>query len=244
MASAQSERMAEESSRGAACRRNLPWEEEFRALLNRHLRGATRRLAADGHRYTWWEFALYYREHANAMWVAARERGNAVWLREHIRRIRWRIFARKMNRFARACWRYAYRQIVDKRIGARRMPPNDWPDVRGLDVSDLAQLDSAEPGLGKRRLDCERRGQMLEEHATLAVFEDVPCIVYNGGVVLGFQLRVSNLHCMRDLSEPFVSAWTRMHELGILGGPADTDTRHPCRAGARQGRREAADPRP
>ena len=86
--------------------------------------------------------------------------------------------------------------------------------------------------------------ETVEEHATLAVFEDVPCIVYNGGVVLGFQLRVSNLHCMRDLSEPLVSAWTRMHELGILGGPADTDTRHPCRAGARQGRREAADPRP
>ena len=64
---------------------------------------------------------------------------------------------------------------------------------------------------------------MLEEHATLAVFEDVPCIVYNGGVVRGFQLRVSNLHCMRDLSEPLVSAWTRMHELGILDGPADTD---------------------
>ena len=139
---------------------------------------------------------------------------------------------------------HAYRQIVDKRIGARRMPPNDWPDVRGLDVSDLAQLDSAEPDPGKRRLDCERRGQMLEEHATLAAFEDVPCIVYKVVVVLGFQLRVSNLHCMRDLSEPLVSAWTRMHELGILGGPADTDTRHPCRAGARQGRREAADPRP
>ena len=129
MASAQSERMAEESSRGAACRRNLPWEEEFRALLNRHLRGATRRLAADGHRYTWWEFALYYREHENAMWVAARERGNAVWLREHIRRIRWRIFARKMNRFARACWRYAYRQIVDKRIGARRAVAWDEPEA-------------------------------------------------------------------------------------------------------------------
>ena len=82
------------------------WAEEFRALLNRHLRGATRRLAADGHRYTWWEFALYYREHANAMWVAARERGNAVWLREHIRRIRWRIFARKMDRFAWVCLVY------------------------------------------------------------------------------------------------------------------------------------------
>ena len=107
----------------------MQWQAEFIALMNRHLRGATRRLAADGHRYTWWEFALYYREHANAMWVAARERGNAVWLREHIRRIRWRIFARKMNRFARACWRYAYRQIVDKRIGARRAVAWDEPEA-------------------------------------------------------------------------------------------------------------------
>ena len=87
-------------------------------------------------------------------------------------------------------------------------------------------------------------GKCSKSTLRLRLFEDVPCIVYNGGVVLGFQLRVSNLHCMRDLSEPLVSAWTRMHELGILGGPADTDTRHPCRAGARQGRREAADPRP
>ena len=51
---------------------------------------------------------------------------------------------------------HAYRQIVDKRIGARRVPPNDWPDVRGLDVTDLAQPDFAEPDLGKRRLDCMR----------------------------------------------------------------------------------------
>ena len=69
------------------------------------------------------------------MWKTAWEREMAIWsrvvarLEEMLRRIRWRIFARKMNRFARACWRYAYRQIVDKRIGARRVPPNDWPDV-------------------------------------------------------------------------------------------------------------------
>ena len=34
-----------------------------------------------------------------------------------------------MMRFWRTCWRYAYRETVDKRIGARRVPPNDWPDV-------------------------------------------------------------------------------------------------------------------
>ena len=86
---------------------------------------------------------------------------------------RWRIFTRKMMRFERSCWRYAYRQIVDKRIGARRVPPNDWPagrtslpsipwddyswdDAWGTDVTDmhgigseppLAQPDLAEPDL-------------------------------------------------------------------------------------------------
>jgi hypothetical protein len=34
-----------------------------------------------------------------------------------------------MNRFARACWRYAYRQIVDKRIGARRAVAWDEPEA-------------------------------------------------------------------------------------------------------------------
>ena len=32
---------------------------------------------------------------------------------------------------------------------------------------------------------------------------------------LAFQPRASSLHCLRDLSEPLVNAWTRMHELGI-----------------------------
>ena len=52
---------------------------------------------------------------------------------------------RNVLRIWRTCWIYAYRQIVDKRIGARRVPPNGWPDVRGLDVTDLAKPDSAEP---------------------------------------------------------------------------------------------------
>ena len=61
---------------------------------------------------------------------------------------------------------HAYRQIVDKRIGARRVPPNDWPEVRVLDVTDPAQPDPAEPelaqphpaelDLGERSLDCMR----------------------------------------------------------------------------------------
>ena len=102
---AQCDRMQDESSCDAACRQTVPWADEFRASLDRHLRVSTRRLAADGRRYAWWEFARYYREHANAMWVAARERGTAVWLREHVRRIRWRIFARKLTCFAGASWR-------------------------------------------------------------------------------------------------------------------------------------------
>ena len=54
----------------------------------------------------------------------------AIWsrLEENLPRIRWRIIARKMNRFARACWRYADRLVVDKRIdgGPRLVPPKDW----------------------------------------------------------------------------------------------------------------------
>ena len=88
-----------------------------------------------------------------------------------------------MMRFWRTCWRYAYRQIVDKRIGARRVPPNDWPDVcapppqpwddyedEPWDVTDKpgigsepplaqpdpAEPDPAEPDLGERSLDCMR----------------------------------------------------------------------------------------
>ena len=138
--SAQCERMQDESSCDAACRQTVPWAEEFRASLDRQLRVATRRLAADGRRYAWWEFARYYREHANAMWVAARERGTAVWLREHVRRIRWRIFARKLTRFARACWRYAYRQIADTRIGARRTVAWDEPAAPVVSETDMGRL--------------------------------------------------------------------------------------------------------
>ena len=50
---------------------------------------------------------------------------------------RWRIYTREMMRFQRTCWRYAYRQIVDKLIGARRVPPNDWPAGPTPSPSDL-----------------------------------------------------------------------------------------------------------
>ena len=42
---------------------------------------------------------------------------------------RWCIFTRKMMRFWRTCWIYAYRQIVDKRIGARRAVAWDEPEA-------------------------------------------------------------------------------------------------------------------
>ena len=68
------------------------------------------------------------------MWKAASEREMAIWsrvvarLEENLRHIRWRIIVRKMNHFAKACWRYADRLVVDKRIdgGPRLVPPKDW----------------------------------------------------------------------------------------------------------------------
>ena len=56
----------------------------------------------------------------------------AVRLTGNFRRIRLRIIVRKMNRFARACWRYQIRMFVDERIdgGPRLVPPKDWPAVR------------------------------------------------------------------------------------------------------------------
>ncbi|MDA8583147.1 hypothetical protein N9L68_02915 [bacterium] len=131
LASAQSECMAEESSRGAACRQNVPWAEEFRTSLNRHLLGATRGLAADGRRYTWEEVEIYYREQADAVWKAARGREMATWcrvvarLKENWLRIRWRIFARKMNRFARGCWRYAHGRIFAGKVSLRELRGGD-----------------------------------------------------------------------------------------------------------------------
>ena len=110
---------------------------EFRLFWNRHL-PTTHRLAADGRRYTWEEFATYYRDDARAMWEAARQREicMAIWYR--VVSIRWRTFTRKLNIFKRVCWiyayrlrRYAYRLIVDKRIdgGPRLVPPKDWPEA-------------------------------------------------------------------------------------------------------------------
>ena len=98
---------------GALCRRPTPpeWAETFATSLNRHIHGATRRLAADGRRYTWEEFATYYGRHADAMWKRAMWISDAIWsrvvtqLQENLRRSRWRIIARKLNRFVRKCCR-------------------------------------------------------------------------------------------------------------------------------------------
>ena len=76
------------------------------------------------------------------MWVAARERGNAVRLREHARAIRWRIFARKLIRFARALWRIRWRIFADIRIGARRTDP--WDEPTACVVTDRNQWDDYE----------------------------------------------------------------------------------------------------
>ena len=87
---------------GARCRRRTPpyWAETFATAVGRHISGATRRLADDGRRYTWEEFATYYRRQADAMWKRACERDIAIWsrvvtrLEEKLRRSRWRIIAR------------------------------------------------------------------------------------------------------------------------------------------------------
>ena len=110
---------------GAHRRRRTPphWAETCATAVNRHIHGATRRLAADGRRYTWEEFAIYYREDAQPMWEAARQREVCMDIWSRVISIRWRNFARKLNILKRVCWRYAYRLrrnvyrlIVDKRI--------------------------------------------------------------------------------------------------------------------------------
>ena len=122
--------------------------------MDRHIHDATRRLADDGRRYTWEEFATYYRIHADAMWKRAWEREMAIWsrvvtrLEENLRRSRWRIIARKMNRFAGVCLIYAYRRINPRRVAPRfdhgwPAPWDDynWDVVWGPDVMDM-------PGIG------------------------------------------------------------------------------------------------
>ena len=91
---------------GARRRRPTPphWAETFATALNRHIHGATRRLAADGRRYTWEEFAIYYREDARAMWEAARQREVCMEIWSRVISIRWRNFARSAM-WKRACER-------------------------------------------------------------------------------------------------------------------------------------------
>ena len=130
---------------GARRRRPTPphWAETFATALNRHIHGATRRLAADGRRYTWEEFATYYRRHADAMWKRAMWILDAIWsrvvtqLQENLRRSRWRIIARKMNRFAGVCLIHAYRRSHSRRIvplfeddwlSGRTPAPEPWDD--------------------------------------------------------------------------------------------------------------------
>ena len=111
--------------------------------VDRHIHEATRRLADDGRRYTWEEFATYYRIHADAMWKRAWEREMAIWsrvvtrLEENLRRSRWRIIARKMNRFAGVCLIHAYRRIHPRRVvplfeddwlSGRTPAPEPWDD--------------------------------------------------------------------------------------------------------------------
>ena len=146
-------------------------------------------LAGDGRRYTWEAFATYYRRHADAMWKRAWGREMAIWsrvvarLEENLRRIRWRIIARKMNRFAGVCLIHAYRRsnprlntilpLFDYAWPADRTPPPlPWHDYEDepWDVTDmpgigselpLAQPDPAEPDLAQpdRSEDAQRQAR-------------------------------------------------------------------------------------
>ena len=138
------------SSRGASQPAAVAWAEKFRLLLDRN-RPTTYRLAADGRWYTWQEFAVYYRDDARAMWKAAwhREVGKAIWFRvvsmrwrtfacrmadSNLKRclscIWWRSFACRMANWRDWCRGAVLRQLVDKRIGARRTDPWDEPTAR------------------------------------------------------------------------------------------------------------------
>ena len=132
---------------GAPPPRQVSWAKEFRLLLDRHLPTLTRRLAADGYRYTWGDFSTYYGEHARAMWQAALEReermarpgrSGALALPVERRRSwraawRWRSFVCSMASCRVACRGAVMRQMVDKRIDSgpcpRWAPPKDWPEA-------------------------------------------------------------------------------------------------------------------
>ena len=121
----------------AASRPSAPcWATSLRESLQRHRHSPTRRLAADDCWYTWEQFAVYYRQDAQPMWEAARQREicNKIWsgvisirlryfarrremaiwsqvvtrLEENLRRSRWRIIARKMRRFTGVCLIHSY----------------------------------------------------------------------------------------------------------------------------------------
>ena len=126
------------SSRGASQLAAVAWAEKFRLLLDRN-RPTTYRLAANGRWYTWQEFAVYYRDDARAMWKAAWHR-EVGWrwrtfacrmadsnLKRCLSYIRWRRFACRMANWRDWCRGAVLRQLVDKRIGARRRDPSDEP---------------------------------------------------------------------------------------------------------------------
>ena len=126
------------SSRGASQPAAVAWAEKFRLLLDRN-RPTTYRLAADGRWYTWQEFAVYYRDDARAMWKAAWHR-EVGWrwrtfacrmadsnLKRCLSCIWWRSFACRMANWRDWCRGAVLRQLVDKRIGARRRDPSDEP---------------------------------------------------------------------------------------------------------------------
>ena len=92
-------------------------------------------------------------------------------LEENVRRVRWRIFARKMNRFAGTCLMYAYRSINPRRDAplfehdwpaGRTPPPEPWDDynwdcVWGPDVTGM-------PGIGNGASSCTQVASHFPPH--------------------------------------------------------------------------------
>ena len=106
--SLQFDRMQGASAYPAASRPSAPcWATSLRESLQRHRHNPTRRLAADDCWYTWEQFAVYYRQDAQPMWEAARQREicNKIW--SGVISIRLRYFARRreMAIWSRVVWR-------------------------------------------------------------------------------------------------------------------------------------------
>ena len=61
--------------------------------------------------------------------------------------------------------------------------------------------------------------ELAPEHACMTL-EDITCNVYNGGQMSGFIALCAGHATRGDL---LARAWARMHDVGVLNAPGDTD---------------------